>query len=267
MTTPAQHAATLADLIADFDAAAINQAQLATGLAAALAAYDDIGALGDLIRTLIARNDTLVASVQFFQPSGVVALVSDLPTGAANGQYWVVTSGEFAQHGYLRVGTAWVDMGLVRGPTGLTPVLSFSVTAIEPSASPTAAVTGTAEAPLVQLGLPRGRNAINGLSLSIAHRLEPGETLASWVATGAQTFVPSQSRARAQTAATSSTVIALTKNGSAWGSVTFAAGASIGTVTIAQPTVAAGDLIIFAGPASADPTLATIAITLAGASA
>lgn len=71
--------------------------------------------------------------------------------------------------------------------------------------------------------------------------------------------------AKAGTAATASTIFTLAKNGTAIGSITFAAAATTATVSITSTTtVAAGDVLTLTGPASPDPSLQDIAFTLAG---
>lgn len=71
--------------------------------------------------------------------------------------------------------------------------------------------------------------------------------------------------AAADVAATASCTFTLQKNGSAIGTVTFAAAGTVGTVSITSSTsVAAGDVLTLVAPAAADATLANIAFTLAG---
>lgn len=71
--------------------------------------------------------------------------------------------------------------------------------------------------------------------------------------------------ARAAVAATASTVLSLTKNGSQIGTVTFGAGSSSGTVVVSSAqTFAVGDTIGINGPAVADSNLSTVAVTISG---
>lgn len=74
------------------------------------------------------------------------------------------------------------------------------------------------------------------------------------------------SRASAGTAATAAASITITKNGASVGSVNFAAGQTVGTFTFtAQTAFSAGDRLGFVAQATADATLADIAVTLKGA--
>ena len=64
-------------------------------------------------------------------------------------------------------------------------------------------------------------------------------------------------------AATGSSVFNLAKNGTNFGTVTFAASGTTGTFAAASATsFAAGDVLTVTGPATADATLADIALTL-----
>lgn len=73
------------------------------------------------------------------------------------------------------------------------------------------------------------------------------------------------SQAVASAAATGSTVFTLSKNGSSFATVTFAASASTGTWVQASDAVfAAGDVLEIDGPGSPDASLADVGITLAG---
>jgi hypothetical protein len=73
--------------------------------------------------------------------------------------------------------------------------------------------------------------------------------------------------ATASVAATSSTVFTIKKNGSAVGTITFAAGstsATFATTSGAVVNLAAGDIISVSAPTTADATLADVGIVLAG---
>lgn len=65
--------------------------------------------------------------------------------------------------------------------------------------------------------------------------------------------------------ATGSATYTLAKNGTAIGTITWAAGATAGTISItANTSFVAGDILTMTAPASADATLANLAVTLAG---
>lgn len=67
------------------------------------------------------------------------------------------------------------------------------------------------------------------------------------------------------TASTAATSISLLKNGTAFGSVAFAAGATAATFSAASAVAfAIGDTLSIQAPATADATLADISITLTG---
>lgn len=71
--------------------------------------------------------------------------------------------------------------------------------------------------------------------------------------------------ATASVAATGSTVFTIKQNGTQIGTITFAASATTGTFSFSSAvTFAAGDLLEIDAPATADATLANIAITLKG---
>lgn len=72
-------------------------------------------------------------------------------------------------------------------------------------------------------------------------------------------------RARSVANATSATVLTFAKNGTQVGTITFGGGGNTGTVAITSATsFAAGDYLTISGPATADATLSTVAITLVG---
>lgn len=71
-------------------------------------------------------------------------------------------------------------------------------------------------------------------------------------------------QATAGTAATGSTVLALAKNGSSIGTVTWAAAGTVATISITSTTAfAVGDVLTVTGPATPDATLAGLSVTLA----
>lgn len=73
------------------------------------------------------------------------------------------------------------------------------------------------------------------------------------------------SRAATATPATASTVLSVQKNGTQFGTITFAAGATTGTFAAAsQTSFAAGDLITVVAPATPDATFNDAAFTIVG---
>lgn len=71
--------------------------------------------------------------------------------------------------------------------------------------------------------------------------------------------------ALAGTAATGAVTIAIAKNGTQIGNISFGVGATTGTVSItSNTTFATGDVLTLTGPATADATLADLAISFAG---
>lgn len=264
MTTPAQHATALAAAIAAY-ASDHNQTALSASLKTALDAYDDVGGLSADIKALIASNETFLASVRFFDPAGAVESVDDLPIGRPTGEYWLITDGPNAGYGFLRVGDQWVDMGPVRGPTGVTPAMSFAVEAVGPDVAPSAAVSGAPETPLIHLALPRGRNARSGIALSIAYRMEAGEVLATYVSTVDEAFDASAVRAVALTPDPAGAVITIKRGATTWGTLTWAAGETDAAVSIPDPTNPAGGVLVFRAPPEVGHALANIAINIPGA--
>jgi hypothetical protein len=73
----------------------------------------------------------------------------------------------------------------------------------------------------------------------------------------------STSRAITTISATSSCTFTLRKNGSNFGTITFSAGSSTGTLAAANNTsFAAGDILTIVNQATADTTLANISMTI-----
>lgn len=73
------------------------------------------------------------------------------------------------------------------------------------------------------------------------------------------------SNAVASANATGSTTYTISKNGSSFATINYAASSATGIYTQASPSVfAAGDVLKIVGPATADATLKDVGITLAG---
>ncbi len=96
--------------------------------------------------------------------------------------------------------------------------------------------------------------------------LTNAEAVARYVFNRSVSFVANLtgSHASADTASTGTVSFTLKQNGSSVGTVTFTASAT-GTFTFASPiTFASGDVLQIVAPATADGTLANVAINLAG---
>jgi hypothetical protein len=104
------------------------------------------------------------------------------------------------------------------------------------------------------------------LAVDVPGRPASGSTIAKWVAPSAVTFRASlaESVANAGTAATTSTVFSLKKNGTEFATATFAASGTTATFACAADTTfAAGDVLTLVAP-TRDDTLADIAFTIVG---
>ena len=110
-----------------------------------------------------------------------------------------------------------------------------------------------------------GRPVVVGPSISGV--MTNAEKLATWVAPAACSFPAGAagSYAKAGTAATGSATVTAYKNGVSFATFVWSASGTSATVTIISATsFAAGDVLTFVGPATADTTLADVGITLAG---
>lgn len=110
-----------------------------------------------------------------------------------------------------------------------------------------------------------GQNARHNLGFYAAYNYGPSEVIAAYIAPDAETYDVSKCRAKAVGAvSTGSAVVTILKNGVSWGTITFTGGNANGVFSIPAPSHAAGDVLTFVAPVTADATLAGIAITLAG---
>ena len=105
----------------------------------------------------------------------------------------------------------------------------------------------------------RGDIAVRGLSGFCSGKPENSEVVTGAVSPYGFTFAGGT--ARALVSATASTVFSVKKNGTSIGTITFGAGATLGSVSIVG-SVVAGDYITITAPASADSTLADITFLL-----
>jgi hypothetical protein len=109
-----------------------------------------------------------------------------------------------------------------------------------------------------------GANASQDFALECVGPLGPSEKIGGFIAPIAMTYNPSGSYAKCGVAPTGSYTVVIKKNGSAWGTIVYSAGSTTGAVTIGTPTVAAGDLIEYFAPSSADATFTDFIHTLRG---
>lgn len=140
------------------------------------------------------------------------------------------------------------------------------------SSNPLSSVTGPVNSTVVldgAGGFIAGDPVPLGYDIGFAIEAAPlaGEIVARYVTPRAFTL-PSgatTSIAKAGVAATGSTVFTMKKNGSSFGTVTFAASGTSGTFSVASlVSFAAGDIITITAPDPADATCASIGITLVG---
>ena len=102
---------------------------------------------------------------------------------------------------------------------------------------------------------------MTGFKLSISARPKPSEIYPT-TSEFAFAISAANSSAKARVAATAETVFTIKVNGSAIGTITFAAASTAGVVAISSPTVAVDDFITIEAPATPDDTLADIVITI-----
>jgi hypothetical protein len=103
---------------------------------------------------------------------------------------------------------------------------------------------------------------IRGLSGFCAGRPANSEVVSGSIAPYAFMISPANCSARAQVAATASTVFAIRNNGTQIGTFTFAAGQTVATVSFTSTTVSVGNSITIHGPATADAALADISFLI-----
>lgn len=101
-----------------------------------------------------------------------------------------------------------------------------------------------------------------GLSGFCSGKPAASEVVAGAVAPYAFSIIQANCDAKAKVAATASTVFDIQKNGTSVGSITFAAAATLATISITTAAVALDDYLTIVAPATADATLADIAFML-----
>lgn len=134
--------------------------------------------------------------------------------------------------------------------TGSTSVTSFTdLRSFQPSATPPVSAIGVYDIGIYVEGLTSNSEVVWEFVAPRGWTLPAG-------ASGA---------AVAQAAATASTTYTISKNGASIGTIAWAASGTVGTISVTSSTsFAPGDILSLAGPATADATLANIAVTLAG---
>lgn len=112
---------------------------------------------------------------------------------------------------------------------------------------------------------PNGSSAY-GVELAVSAIGKPasGQVLARYQTTDPLTLVQAKCVGSARVAATAAAVVTVKKNGTSIGTFTFAAGGSAAAVSLSATAVAAGDVLTWEAPSSADATLEDLALTLAG---
>jgi hypothetical protein len=131
-----------------------------------------------------------------------------------------------------------------------TPAITLTLGAITPSSI---AATGTVT----------GTNIIQGMSSWCAGKPSASEKVGGGVAPYAFTAVEANCSARASVAATATTVFTIKENGTITvGTFTFAASATLATVSITAGSISVGDIITIEAPATPDGTLADIAFLI-----
>lgn len=94
-----------------------------------------------------------------------------------------------------------------------------------------------------------------------------GENILSWLMNRTVTFPAglTASRAKCGTAATATAIFSIQKNGVEFGTITIAAGGTVGVIASASDAIfAAGDVLDVIGPSPRDATLADMHVTLFG---
>lgn len=147
----------------------------------------------------------------------------------------------------------------VSAVTGAAPISSSGGTAPQISISP---ATATAAGSMSGVDKMKLDGLSFGFSAFVSGKPANGEKVAGGIAPYG--FTIATGTVKALTAATSSTTFLFKRNGTQFGSATFAASATTAVVSLISATIAASDVISVEGPATADLTLADISILLKG---
>lgn len=103
---------------------------------------------------------------------------------------------------------------------------------------------------------------VKGFAGGVAGKPAGGQLVGGGIAPYSFTLSAANSTAIANTAATSSTVFIIKRNGAQIGTITFSASATVGIVSFTQTSVSAGQRVEIYAPATPDATLADILFLL-----
>lgn len=142
---------------------------------------------------------------------------------------------------------------------GVAPIASTGGTSPQISISPATtsaagSMSGTDKTKLDSLAF--------GFSAFVSGKPASGEKVAGGIAPYG--FTIASGTVKALVGATASATFLFKRNGTQFGSATFAATGTTATVSFSSTTIAAGDVISIEGPATADATLSDISILLKG---
>jgi hypothetical protein len=102
------------------------------------------------------------------------------------------------------------------------------------------------------------------VAIDVTGTFAASEYIAGFIVPENTTFIPGSSFAKSGTAPGAAYVIAIKKNGAAWGTITFAGGSTTGVTAIAAPTTVAGDLVQYFAPATFDGAFSHLTHSLKG---
>lgn len=113
---------------------------------------------------------------------GYVSNKGALPTDAAVGDTWITADeGRAWSWGVKNV---WIDLGILRGPIGLTPLISVAATTLDPGSPATVQRSGPDAAPSLMFGIPRGNTGATPLVTFVTGKTLPPGTSAKVTQTG-----------------------------------------------------------------------------------
>lgn len=161
--------------------------------------------------------------------------------------------------------TAFVTTAVNNGVSGKADLASPALTGSPTSTTPSSGTNNTriATTAFVQSELSQLQNSITkGFGSFCSGKPSANQIVGGGVAPYSFTLSAANSECKSIIAATGVTIFVIRKNTTTIGTVTWAAGSTIGVVAYTAPTVAAKDLITLHAPASPDATLSDISFTL-----